>query len=120
MVRVLIVVVVVAGCLAFASAAQAAPCTFKQGVLCVIIGSDRSQPLAGTRGPDVIKAKGGNDQIWTGKGRDWVDAGKGNDIIWAAYDSPTVIFCGPGVDAVRLDWDDYAVGCEAFSFDSIG
>ena len=48
---------------------------------CSIFGSDRSDTIRGTRGPDTICAFGGNDRIIGRSGNDIVYAGGGNDTI---------------------------------------
>lgn len=113
MYRTLIVAVVVVGCLAFASTASALN----------INGSNGDDRLQGTprfmpffTGADVIKGYGGNDQIRPLTGHDWVDGGSGVDAIYAAKDSPTVVFCGPNTDVVLADWTDYLVDCEGIFY----
>src|SRR5919201_2195401 len=56
-----------------------------------IRGTNHSETLVGTAGPDGIAARGGNDTvqalagndlIFAGRGNDAVDAGDGDDVAW--------------------------------------
>ena len=77
---------------------------------CTIKGTNDSDNLVGTPGPDVIcaldgddfiKALGGDDIIFAGKGSDFISADAGNDIV----------FGGEGNDVIRgASGDDVLIG----------
>ena len=77
---------------------------------CTIKGTNGSDNLVGTPGPDVIcaldgddfiKALGGDDIIFAGKGSDFISADAGNDIV----------FGGEGNDVIRgASGDDVLIG----------
>jgi Ca2+-binding RTX toxin-like protein len=69
-----------------------------------LIGSDRANFLAGTRGADLITGQGSRDEIFAGGGDDLVRAADGN--------RDRRISCGPGDDRAVLDRLDTATGCE--------
>jgi hypothetical protein len=103
-----------------------------------IVGTNRSDYLAGGGGNDVILGRGGNDTIKGGNGNDWIDGGPGNDVldggpgrdkifggtgsdtIYAADGAVDTIDCGPGNDRAVVDAMDKTVNCESVTVKSVG
>lgn len=101
-----------------------------------IVGTNKSDYIAGGGGNDVLLGRGGNDTIKGGNGRDYIDGGPGNDIldggprsdkifggpgsdtIYAADGAVDVIDCGPGNDRAVVDADDKTTGCESVTIKS--
>lgn len=77
-----------------------------EGLPATVVGTDRSDRLEGTAGPDVIVAKGGNDVIRSYGGDDVICGGAGSDRIQTG-DGDDVAIGGPG-----NDWVTSAVGAE--------
>jgi Ca2+-binding RTX toxin-like protein len=69
-----------------------------------LIGDDRANFLAGTRGADLIVGHRGRDEMFAGGGGDFVRA--------ADEERDRRISCGPGHDRAVLDPLDKATGCE--------
>ncbi|MBA3245054.1 MAG: PD40 domain-containing protein [Actinobacteria bacterium] len=99
-----------------------------------IVGTSRSEYIAGGGGDDILSGRGGNDTIRGGGGDDRLNGGDGNDYIDGGGDvdridggagSDTIIVadgeidiveCGDGNDRVVADPSDRLSGCEAISF----
>ncbi len=64
------------------------------------MGTDRSETLHGTPGPDVIVALGGNDLVLGGRGADLICGGPGNDTLLGGA-GPDLLSGGPGTDALE-------------------
>ena len=71
-----------------------------RGRRATIVGTDRSEVIRGTAGPDVIVALGGDDTIYGGGGDDIICAGQGNDLVYGDDGDDTVIG-GQGNDVLR-------------------
>ncbi len=67
---------------------------------CTVLGTDRSEHLAGTNGPDVICALGGDDVIEAAGGNDIIFAGGGADAVVGGGGNDLIIG-GPGNDLLR-------------------
>jgi Ca2+-binding RTX toxin-like protein len=78
-VRIAIVCAVGASLLLPALPAGAAPRCF--GKAATIVGTNRSERLRGTKGNDVIVARGGHDLLNGGGGRDRICGGGGDDVL---------------------------------------
>jgi len=101
-----------------------------------IVGTNRSEYIAGGGGDDVLSGRGGNDSLAGGKGddrldggdgNDYIDAGPGVDRVDAGAGSDTVLVadgqidtveCGEGNDRVVADASDLLSGCESVSLPS--
>ena len=101
-----------------------------------IVGTNRSEYIAGGGGDDVLSGRGGNDSLAGGKGddrldggdgNDYIDAGPGVDRVDAGAGSDTVLVadgqidtveCGEGNDRVVADASDVLSGCESVSLPS--
>lgn len=70
------------------------------GLKATIVGTDKSQTMFGTKGDDVIVAKGGNDRIFGMGGDDVICAGPGNDIVDGGAGRDR-IFGGNGNDELK-------------------
>jgi Ca2+-binding RTX toxin-like protein len=70
------------------------------GIVCTIIGTERSELLRGTPGPDVICGFGGNDRIYGFGGDDILLGGEGNDRIYGG-DGDDRAMGGPGRDLIN-------------------
>ena len=99
-----------------------------------IVGTNRSDYIAGGANDDTLLGRGGNDTIVGGAGNDLIDGGAGNDVldggrgadrIFGGTGSDTIVAtdgdedtidCGPGNDRVFLDQDDTAKNCESVSY----
>lgn len=77
--RITIVCAVGASLLLPALPAEAAPRCF--GKAATIVGTNRGERLRGTRGSDVIVARGGHDLVNSGGGRDRICGGTGDDVL---------------------------------------
>lgn len=78
-VRVVIVCAAAGSLLVPALPAGAAPRCF--GKAATIVGTSRGERLRGTRGNDVIVARGGHDLVKSGGGRDRICGGSGDDVL---------------------------------------
>lgn len=63
----------------------------------IIIGTNGSNYIKGTRNPDIICGLGGNDYIKAGKGNDIVYGGNGKDVLLGGKGSDT-LYGGNGKD----------------------
>jgi metallophosphoesterase (TIGR03767 family) len=78
-----------------------------------VTGSSRRETLRGTRGPDLILARGGGDRIEPGAGADCVFGGPGDDRVFARRGGRDRIRCGRGHhDVAVVDRHDKVRGCE--------
>src|SRR3954452_21169028 len=98
-----------------------------------IVGTQKSDYLAGGGGNDVIDGRGGNDTVRGGAGSDVLNGDAGNDVvdggpgadkiaggagsdtILAVDGFKDVIDCGTGNDRVLADSDDILKSCESVS-----
>ena len=77
-----------------------------------IFGLGGNDTLIGGAGDDTIYGGAGNDVITGGAGADKVYGGPGSDTILAADGERDTIDCGPGRDRVVADSFDKLVNCE--------
>jgi Ca2+-binding RTX toxin-like protein len=77
-----------------------------------IFGLGGNDTLLGGAGDDVIYGGAGNDIITGGAGADRLYGGPGSDTIYAVDDERDIIDCGPGNDRAVVDAVDKAVNCE--------
>jgi Ca2+-binding RTX toxin-like protein len=68
---------------------------------CTITGTNESDKLNGTTGPDVICAGGGNDQVFGRAGDDVLYLGPGDDFFNDAA-GDDLVYGGPGSDFARV------------------
>lgn len=76
-----------------------------------IEGNNQGQLSMGSAGDDVVRARGGNDEVYTRAGNDFVELGWGNDIAGTGTGWDTVnagggndsVFGGTGNDILRGD-----------------
>lgn len=99
-----------------------------------IVGTNRSDYIAGGAFDDTLIGRGGNDTINGGAGNDRIDGGPGNDVLDGGRGVDTVlggtgsdtivatdgekdeIDCGAGNDRAFVDADDSVKGCEVVSY----
>jgi uncharacterized protein len=82
------------------------PKAFCKGVPATIVGGPGRDVITGTKGDDVIVARGGNDRIDAGRGDDLVCSGGGNDRVHGGRGRDVIygqagndrLFGGPGKD----------------------
>ena len=77
-----------------------------------IFGLGGSDTLLGGAGDDMIDGGAGNDIITGGAGADRLLGGPGSDTIYAVDDERDTIDCGPGNDRAVVDAVDKIVNCE--------
>ena len=79
----------------------------------IIFGLGGNDTLLGGAGDDRIYGGAGNDVITGGSGEDHLWGGAGSDTIYAADGERDIIDCGPGRDRAVIDVGiDKAVNCE--------
>jgi dipeptidyl aminopeptidase/acylaminoacyl peptidase len=79
----------------------------------IIFGLGGNDTLPGGAGDDRIYGGGGNDVITGGSGEDHLYGGPGSDTIYAADGERDTIDCGPGRDRAVVDLGiDKTVNCE--------
>jgi len=77
-----------------------------------ILGTRKGEGLRGTRGADLLLARGGRDRIRPRGGADCVFAGRGADQVRARGGDRDTIGCGRGHDVAYVDRGDKVKGCE--------
>jgi hypothetical protein len=77
-----------------------------------ILGTRKGEGLRGTRGADLVLARGGRDRIRPRGGADCVFAGRGADQVRARGGDRDTIGCGRGRDVAYVDRRDKVKGCE--------
>jgi Ca2+-binding RTX toxin-like protein len=77
-----------------------------------IFGLGGNDTLLGGAGDDVIYGGAGNDSITGGAGADRLYGGDGSDTIYAVDDERDIIDCGAGNDRAVVDSVDKTVNCE--------
>ena len=77
-----------------------------------IFGLGGNDTLLGGAGDDVIYGGAGNDIITGGAGADRLYGGPGSDTIYAVDDERDTVDCGPGNDRAVVDAVDKTVNCE--------
>ena len=77
-----------------------------------IFGLGGNDTLLGGAGDDVIYGGAGNDIITGGAGADRLYGGPGSDTIYAVDNERDIVDCGPGNDRAVVDAVDKTVNCE--------
>ena len=77
-----------------------------------IFGLGGNDTLLGGAGDDVIFGGAGNDIITGGAGADHLNGGSGSDTIYAVDNERDIVDCGAGNDRAVVDAIDKVVNCE--------
>ena len=84
-----------------------------------IYGGAGHDYLGGDSGNDVLHGEAGDDSITLGPGSDIAYGGDGQDSVYAIGGEVDYVYCGAGIDDVRVDPQDYYFDCENVSFEPI-